>query len=45
MKIDINKAIYYVVNENPEIKNTLIEIGFKGLDNPLMFNSMAKKFP
>lgn len=43
MKIDINKAIYYVVNENPEIKNTLIEIGFKGLDNPLMFNSMAKK--
>lgn len=43
MKIDINKNVYDLVTENPEIKTTLIDLGFKALANPLMFNTMAKK--
>ena len=43
MKIDINKAVYVLVTENPELKDILINMGFKALDNPLMFNTMAKK--
>ena len=43
MKIDINKNVYDLVTEKPEIKNTLIDLGFKPLSNPIMFNTMAKK--
>lgn len=43
MKIDINKNVYDLVTENKDLKQTLINIGFDALENPLMFNTMAKK--
>ena len=43
MKIDINKNVYDLVTENPQIKDKLIDLGFKPLSNPIMFNTMAKK--
>lgn len=43
MKIDINENVYDLVTENPQIKDRLIDLGFKPLSNPIMFNTMAKK--
>ena len=35
-KIDINKAIYDLVNHDDKLKKDLIGLGFKNLSNPLM---------
>ena len=43
MKIDINKTVFDLIEENSELKDILTEIGFKGLDNPLLIKTMAKK--
>lgn len=42
-KIDINKTISEIIKDNPEIKDKLIEIGFKGISNPIMLKTMGKK--
>lgn len=42
-KIDINKTIFEIIKDNPEIKDKLIDLGFKGLSNPLMLKTMGKK--
>lgn len=43
MKIDINKTVFDLIEENKELKDILTEIGFRGLDNPLLIKTMAKK--
>lgn len=42
-KIDINKAIYDLVNHDDKLKEDLIGLGFKNLSNPLMLKTMGKK--
>lgn len=42
-KIDINKAIYDLVNRDDKLKKDLIGLGFKNLSNPLMLKTMGKK--
>lgn len=43
MKIDISKPVYDLIKDNSKLKETLIDLGFKGLDNPIMVQTMAKK--
>lgn len=43
MKIDINMVIYDLVKDNDKLKKDLISLGFTGLGNPLMLNSLGKK--
>ena len=43
MKIDINENIAKLIQSNEDLKNDLINIGFIGLDNPLMIKNMANK--
>lgn len=43
MKIDINENIAELIDSNETLKNDLINIGFIGLDNPLMIENMASK--
>ena len=43
MKIDINENIAELIDSNETLKNDLINIGFIGLDNPLMIKNMASK--
>ena len=40
--IDINKNIYELCKEYPEIKNILYDLGFEAIKNPVIFNTMAK---
>ena len=40
--IDINKNIYELCKEYPEIKNILSDLGFEAIKNPIMFNTVAK---
>lgn len=43
MKIDINENLESLINKNPKLKDELLELGFVGLDNPLMIKKMASK--
>ena len=43
MKIDINENFKSLLNKNPKLKDDLIELGFVGLDNPIMIEEMAAK--
>ncbi len=43
MKIDISRPVYDLIKDNPKLKEILIDLGFKGLDNPIMVQTMAKK--
>ena len=40
--IDINKNIYELCKEYPEIKNILSDLGLEAIKNPIMFNTVAK---
>ena len=40
--INTNKNIYEFCKEYPEIKNILSSLGFEAINNPVMFNTMAK---
>ena len=40
--IDINKNIYELCKEYPEIKGILSDLGFEAINNPVIFNTMAK---
>ena len=40
--IDINKNVYELCKEYPEIKNILSDLGFEAIKNPIMFNTVAK---
>lgn len=41
-KINIDQTVYEIVCANPEVKELLIDLGFKPLANPAMFNSVAR---
>lgn len=43
MKLDINENLESLINKNPKLKDELLELGFVGLDNPLMIKKMASK--
>lgn len=43
MKIDLNKTVFDIIKDSEKIKSDLIDLGFKGLENPLMLKTMAKK--
>ena len=43
MKIDINENIASLIADNDKLKEELIDIGFIGLDNPMMIKTMATK--
>lgn len=41
--IDLTQSVHQIVTEHPELKELFIDLGFKPLANPLMFNTIAKK--
>lgn len=41
-QINLKDTVFQICKQNPEIKALLIELGFKPLDNPLMFNTVAR---
>ena len=43
VKIDINENLESLISKNPKLKDELLELGFVGLDNPLMIKKMASK--
>lgn len=40
--IDLKKPVAEVIAEHPELKELLIDIGFKPLANPVMLNTVGK---
>ena len=40
--IDLSKPVAEVLKEHPEIKELLIDLGFKPLANPAMLNTVGK---
>ncbi len=42
IKISIDDSIYTIVENNNDLKDILIDLGFTHLDNPKMYNSIAK---
>lgn len=43
MKLDINENLESLISKNPKLKDELLELGFVGLDNPIMIKKMASK--
>ncbi len=41
-KIDINKTVYELTQEYPELIDILAEIGFLGVKNPIVRNTLAR---
>ena len=41
--IDLDQTVKDICTTYPEVKDILIELGFKPLANPLMFNALASK--
>lgn len=41
-KIDLNKTVYELCSENPQIANILAEIGFKDITKPGMLNTAGR---
>lgn len=42
IKISIDDSIYSLVESNSDVKKILINLGFTHLDNPKMYNTLAK---
>lgn len=40
--IDLNQNVYDVVQNNPEVIDLLVELGFKPLKNPVMLKSIGR---
>ena len=41
-KIDGNKTVYTLIEENPELKSVLVELGFTPLNNETMLNTVGR---
>lgn len=41
-KIDGNRVVYDLIQENPELKQVLVDLGFKPLNNDRMLNTMGR---
>ncbi|MGT2906269.1 DUF1858 domain-containing protein [Streptococcus dentiloxodontae] len=40
--IDLSKPVAETIQEHPEVKDILVELGFKPLANPAMLNTVGK---
>ncbi|HEM6154791.1 TPA: DUF1858 domain-containing protein [Streptococcus suis] len=40
--IDLNLPVAEIINQHPEVKDILVELGFKPLVNPAMLNTVGK---
>ncbi|WDN59202.1 DUF1858 domain-containing protein [Streptococcus parasuis] len=40
--IDLNLPVAEIINQHPEVKEILVELGFKPLANPAMLNTVCK---
>ncbi len=40
--IDLNLPVAEIINQHPEVKDILVELGFKLLANPAMLNTVGK---
>ncbi|HFH9837661.1 TPA: DUF1858 domain-containing protein [Streptococcus suis] len=40
--IDLNLPVAEIINQHPEVKEILVELGFKPLSNPAMLNTVGK---
>ncbi|HEM3610081.1 TPA: DUF1858 domain-containing protein [Streptococcus suis] len=40
--IDLNLPVAEIINQHPEVKEILLELGFKPLTNPAMLNTVGK---
>ena len=40
--IDLNLPVAEIINQHPEVKEILLELGFKPLANPAMLNTAGK---
>ena len=40
--IDLNKTVYDLIKENPEVANIMQEIGFKDITNPAMLSTAGR---
>lgn len=40
--IDLNQNVYDVVQNNPEVIDLLVDLGFKPLKNPVMLKSIGR---
>ena len=41
-KLDLSKPIYELVTQYPELKDIMVELGFKEIANPAMLNSVGR---
>ena len=41
-KINGNKTVYVLIQENPELKDVLVRLGFTPLDDPKMLNTVGR---
>lgn len=41
-KIDGNKTVYVLIQENPELKDVLVDLGFTPLNDPKMLNTVGR---
>ena len=40
--IDLSQPVATIIKEHPEVKDLLIDLGFKPLSNPAMLNTVGK---
>ncbi|MFM0779633.1 DUF1858 domain-containing protein [Streptococcus suis] len=40
--IDLNLPVAEIISQHPEVKEILVELGFKPLSNPAMLNTVGK---
>lgn len=40
--IDLNLPVAEIINQHPEVRDILVELGFKPLTNPAMLNTVGK---
>ncbi|HFR3410737.1 DUF1858 domain-containing protein [Streptococcus suis] len=40
--IDLNLPVAEIINQHPEVKDILVELGFKPLANPAMLHTVGK---
>ena len=41
-KIDLSKPVAELLKDHPELKQILVDLGFKPLENPAMLNTVGK---
>lgn len=44
-KINGNKTVFVLIQENPELKDILVDLGFSPLNDPKMLNTVGRMMP